>query len=79
MTTPEFDTRAKVSLSAMLENLFMALAKHVESDSEAAVGRLRAGDRLEKKVDRCSAIQGGHLRCDVAQTTGLRRNLVDVQ
>ena len=40
----------------MLENLFAALAQHVQSDSEAAVGRFRTRDGLEKKVDWRSAI-----------------------
>ena len=40
----------------MFENLFAALAQHVQSDSEAAVGRFRAGDGLEKKVDGSAAI-----------------------
>src|ERR1700675_341886 len=47
---------ASIPLAMMLENLFAALAQHVQCDSEAAVGRLRTRYGLEKKVDRRSAL-----------------------
>src|ERR1700692_2935019 len=43
---------ADIPLAMMREDLFVAFAQHVQSDPEAAVGRLRARDRLEEKVYR---------------------------
>src|SRR5271155_4254151 len=45
-----------IALAMMCENLFPALAQHVQSDSEAAVGGFRPRDGLEKKVDRRPAM-----------------------
>src|SRR5580658_1225236 len=39
---------ADIMLAMMFENLFAALAQHVQSDSETAVGRLRSRYGLEK-------------------------------
>ncbi len=67
-----------IALAMMLENLFSALAQHVQRDSEAAVGRLRSRYRLEKKVDRRSALERRKLRGDVREATHLCRNFVCV-
>src|SRR5713226_3031834 len=47
---------AHIALAMMLEHLFAPLAQHVQSDAEAAVGRFRPRDGLEKKIDRRPAI-----------------------
>src|ERR1019366_5016204 len=62
---------ADIPLAMMFENLFMALAQHVQSDSETAVGRFRTRDGLEKKVNRRPAIQRGQLSSDMRQATDL--------
>src|ERR1700687_254038 len=43
---------ASIPLAMMFENLFSALAQHVQCDSETAVGRSRTRYGLEKKVYR---------------------------
>jgi hypothetical protein len=40
----------------MLEHLLLALAQHVQSDSEASIGGFRTCDGLKKKIDRRSLI-----------------------
>ena len=62
----------------MFENLLAALAQHRQRDAEAAVRSLRAGDRLEEKVDRRAAFQSGELRADMRKAAGLRGHLVGI-
>ena len=51
-----------VTPTMVFENLLTTLAQHRERNAEAAIGCLRAGDRLEQKIDRCAVAQGGKLR-----------------
>src|SRR5207247_1105826 len=61
-----------VALLVMLEYALAALAQLCERHAERRVGRLRAGDRLEEKIDGRAAPQGRELRADVCQAAGLR-------
>src|SRR6266436_4231422 len=45
-----------IALTMMIQNLFAPLAQHTQSDSETAIGRFRARDGLEKKIDRRAAL-----------------------
>src|ERR1700692_4596216 len=65
-----------ISLAMMLKTLLAAFVQHVQSDSEAAVGRFSARDRLKKKIYRCPAMQCGQLGSDMRQATSLRGNFV---
>src|SRR5450755_1616343 len=67
-----------VALPMMLENLFAALAQHVQGDSEAAIGRFGTGYGLKKKIDRRSATQGGQLSGDMREAAGLGGDFVGV-
>ena len=62
----------------VFENLLATLAQHRERNAKTAIRCLRAGNRLEQKIDRCAVAQGGKLSADVRKAAGLGRHVIGI-